>query len=140
MTDTNDTLEFPDEPMLPTVRGDSTLADNAGSKLKDDYIPINVQEEDVEGEVPNPHARDVYVNEMSACDLYMHNIHKGFKYVTTVQGIISLVGAGLGVMRARRQFMERASNLTSHKPDEEDSIDDVVFDNNGNIIGKKVKR
>jgi len=44
--------------------------------------------------------------ELSDSEMYLKNIHKGFKFAKSTRSLINLVGAGLAVHKHRRQIMK----------------------------------
>ena len=67
---------------------------------KSDLAPLTLQSID----------EKILVSELADCSLYLRNIHKGFKHVTSTKSLISLVAAGIGVHKLRRQVIESVKN------------------------------
>jgi hypothetical protein len=79
---------------------DST-PDVAVSRIKDsDLAHLTLNELD----------KKVLVAELADCNMYLRNIHKGFKHVTSTKSLISLVAAGIGVHKHRRSVLKDISN------------------------------
>lgn len=67
---------------------------------KSDLAPLTLQSID----------EKILVSELADCSLYLRNIHKGFKHVTSTKSLIALVAAGIGVHKHRRQVIESVKN------------------------------
>lgn len=104
--------------------------DNEDADLKGDALSLNVTQSDLSDSGITDFEKKVFLNEMESCDMYLHNLHKTFKYVTTVNSVIKLVAASLVVHKHRRSVMEKTSKI---KVEDEDTIE---FDNMGRVIKK----
>jgi len=68
--------------------------------------------------------KKVLIDELSSCDMYLNNIHKGFGHVGSTNSLIKLVMAGIGVHRHRRQVLKDLKAVGKK---------DLEFDDNGNV-------
>lgn len=113
---------------LPAVLKDTEDSIVTNSNLVDDALPLDLTEKDISDKLPTEVEKKLLLNEMAGCDLYLHNIHKSFKYAGSVSSVIALVKAGVGVQIHRRATLEKASGVSEkQKPA-------IQFDTMGNII------
>ena len=62
--------------------------------------------------------------ELSDSQMYLKNIHKGFKFARSTRSLINLVGAGLAVHKRRRDVLKELKDATK---------DPFEIDEHGNI-------
>lgn len=55
--------------------------------------------------------RSLLKSELSDSQMYLKNIHKGFKFARSTRSLISLVGAGLAVHKHRRQVIKELKEV-----------------------------
>lgn len=102
--------------------------------LLDSAVPVMITEEDAD-ELNLHHAgKKVFLQEMKACDIYLHNLHKGFKSATTIRGIVALVETSLKVHAHRREVLKDV------EPKREAGGPVYEFDDMGNLIPPKLKK
>ncbi len=75
-----------------------------------DLEPQKVNEDDLSPYKLESLDKKVLINEMSDYDMYLKNIHKGFKSVTSTRSLINLVAAGIQVHKHRRQVLNDIKN------------------------------
>lgn len=98
--------------------------------FRSDTHPLDIQEKDLESlDHLDRTNKQLFVQEMADMDLYLHNIHNGFRYATSVNAIGSLVRNALAVQRHRRVLMNHVSQGTP-----ESTID---YDVMGNPVSKR---
>lgn len=76
--------------------------------------------------------KKIAATELADCDLYLKNLHTGFKHVNSINSLIKIVGAGIQVHKHRRSVMEKLKNGIGS------SKGGYTFDENGNLVAKKV--
>lgn len=133
-----DDFKIPEQPNLPSVKESFTdtspyegdegkIEDNKELISKGSQLTLN-EEDFSEYELDNLEKK-VAVTELSDCDLYLKNLHTGFKYVNSINSLIKIVGAGIQVHKHRRSVIEKLKDGGNGKAA-------FTFDNNGNIIPK----
>ena len=113
--DYEDDITLPD-PLAPTPYNYDSEGDH--SMINKDFeslstydttpsVPIKpIIESDLAHLTLNELDKKVLVSELADCNLYLRNIHKGFKHVVSTQNLISLVAAGIGVHKHRRAIIK----------------------------------
>lgn len=84
-----------------------------------------VREEDFDTYQLESLEKKVLINELSDCDLYLKNIHKGFGLVGSTNSLIKLVMAGIGVHKHRRSVLKELKSSPKNKT--------IDFDENGQL-------
>lgn len=107
------------------VKIDSPIVCN---DFSDTHTPIQTDLEEIEGDTN----KKVLRQELENYDIYLHNIHKGFKYATSINALTRLVTAGLNVNKQRRATIEHALQL--QQPTKANTIDVEAFDAMGRPI------
>lgn len=115
-------------------REDNELESGTETDLKDtSYYPIQIEAEPqkiTEAEFDqyklDPIDKKVLINELSDCDLYLKNIHKGFSKIASTNSLIKLVMAGIGVHKHRRQVLKELKAVKANKQ--------IELDENGELI------
>lgn len=130
----NDDISFPDCPTnidkdefdYPCeIKSTTDFQDESKFPLQMDTTPQKVTEQDLDPYKLESLEKKVLINEFSDCDMYLKNIHKGFKHVSSTNSLIKLVIAGIGVHKHRRQVMRELKGV---KPNST-----LEFDEHGNL-------
>lgn len=107
-----DDLDLPTEPdhfydnILNDITDNSKLISESSLPIEIQIAPQSLQEEDFNHLGLNELDKKVLLSELADCNLYLKNIHKGFKFARSTSSLIKLVGAGIGVHRHRRQVLK----------------------------------
>lgn len=114
---TADDIDLPDLPTIVDGYDDSpndqknTDFESLSTYNTTPQIQIDtIKESDLEHLTLNHLDKKILVDELADCSLYLRNIHKGFKHVTSTKSLISLVAAGIGVHKHRRQVIANLKN------------------------------
>lgn len=73
------------------------------------------------------------VGELSDCDMYLKNLHTGFKYVNSINSLLKVVGGCISVHKHKREVL---NELKLSKPS--GTVGGVEIDDQGNVIVRKV--
>lgn len=122
-------LDLPNPRNLPTPFAEDGEEYVGTDGVRAEPLPLAVSTNDLQDIPITEFEKKLFMTEMETCDLYLHNIHKAFNHAITIKSIVTLVGAGIGVMKHRRAVLKDISNI----PDDPNSIE---YDNMGNIIRK----
>lgn len=82
--------------------------------LKASPMSLSLTKDEVDKHLDGDVNRRLFYNEMQACDMYLHNIHKSFKYANSIHGVTHLVKTALSVQKHRRALMHYASHTAGH--------------------------
>lgn len=93
--------------------------------LQMDITPQKVIEDDLNPYNLKDLEKKILINEFSDCDMYLKNIHKGFRHITSTNSLIKLVMAGIGVHKYRRQVLNDIKAETKATT--------LEFDQHGNL-------
>lgn len=106
----DDDLAFPEEIDFENIEAQE-IADTRELQIisrypiEIDVDPQTVTEKDFDYLGLNDLEKKVLITELSDCDMYLRNIHSGFKFATSINSLIKLVGAGIGVHKHRRHVL-----------------------------------
>lgn len=106
------------------IQSQAELQSKSSFPLQLDFSEQKVEESDLSYLTLQPLEKKILISELSDCDLYLKNIHKGFSYVRSTRSLIALVGAGLATHKHRRQVI---------KDIKESKKDPFELDEHGNI-------
>lgn len=132
---TRDDINFPEMPdtiKLSDYEGDDPLYEGGNSFQTESILPIKIEtdsqkvtEADFDTYQLESLEKKVLINELSDCDLYLKNIHKGFGFAGSTNSLIKLVMAGIGVHKHRRQVLKDLKASPKNKT--------LEFDENGQL-------
>lgn len=95
-------------------------------------LALNINKDHVDQlEVTNIE-KDILINDLQQCNMYLHNLHANFKSTTTVNSVITNVMACLTVHKHKRQLVKDL--VSNSRPKSKENIDDIEFDAHGKII------
>lgn len=129
----NEDIEFPEDPFLPPERYDeeiknqNDLEDVSKFPVQMKTSNLEITDSDLDVYKLGNLEKKILINEISDCDMYLKNIHKGFKSVTSINSLIRLVGAGLGVHKHRRNVIDTIKGKGK-------AGSTLSFDDNGDLV------
>lgn len=135
----------PDTPQYRPVLSDSftDIAPIENSILEADIHPAEVSADEIGAVVKDPVHKKILKSELDSMDMYLHNVHRGFRYVTSISGITALINNGLQVHAHRRKILNDVANLAglggngNKGPSMPAGVPDgYEFDNMGNLVRK----
>jgi hypothetical protein len=108
----DDEFHFPDRPTRKNVT-DLPVKKEPLPFLETGYDPLQIEPDEVEDIIKDKTLRKVFASEMENCDIYFENIHKSFKFATSIDSVIRLVNTGMAINTHRRKLMQEASGVKS---------------------------
>ena len=127
----DDDIDFPDShlpddaPYVGEIKSTTEFQDTSKFPLHVEAQPQKVTEDDLTPYDLKPLDKKVLISEMADYDMYLKNIHKGFKHITSTRSLIHLVAAGINVHKHRRQVLKDIKGENKAKT--------LEFDEHGNL-------